>query len=284
MSTYLDTNFMSQAQLSRYQKDGFLSPMKVFSEKKAGLLRSQLEEYESVYGSVMKTPYRNKPHLIFPWVAEVIRDSKVLDIVESVLGPNLLVWGTNFFIKEPNDGTFISWHQDSTYWGLSRPDVLTIWIALSPSRRTNGAMKMISGSHKLEQLPHTDTFEAGNLLTRGQKIDHQVADEDVAWIELEPGQASVHHVRIIHGSEPNTGPDRRIGLAIRFIPTDLTQVNGIKDYATLVRGHDEYNHFEHEPCPMVSLGKSEIETHTRIADESFKLFYQGTDREPKFGE
>ena len=76
-------------------------------------------------------------------------------------------------------------------------------------------------------------------MTRGQKIDHQVADEDVAWIELEPGEASVHHVRIIHGSEPNTGPDRRIGLAIRFIPTDLTQVNGIKDYATLVRGHDE---------------------------------------------
>ena len=283
MSTYQDTKVMSPRQLSRYQKDGFLSPVKVFSEDEARFFRLQLEEYESAHGSVMKTPYRNKPHLIFPWVAEVIRDPKILKIVETVLGPNLLVWGTNFFIKEPNDGTFISWHQDSTYWGLSRPDVLTVWIALSPSRRNNGAMKMVSGSHKMEQMPHTDTFEAGNLLTRGQKIDQQVADEDVVWIELEPGEVSLHHVRIIHGSEPNTGSDRRIGLAIRFIPTDLCQVNGVKDYATLVHGRDEYNHFQHEPCPKVSLGESEIETHTRIAEESFKLFYQGTGREPKFG-
>ncbi|MDA0237878.1 MAG: phytanoyl-CoA dioxygenase family protein [Proteobacteria bacterium] len=275
---------MNQAQLNCYRKDGFLSPIKVFSEEKAGLLRAQLEDYESMHGPVMKTPYRNKPHLIFPWVAEVIRDPKISDIVESILGPNLLVWGTNFFIKEPNDGTFVSWHQDSTYWGLSRPDVLTVWIALSPSRRANGAMKMVSGSHKLEQLAHTDTFEPGNLLTRGQKIDQQIADENVAWIELEPGEVSLHHVRIIHGSEANTSSDRRIGLAIRFIPTDLSQVNGVKDYATLVRGHDEYNHFEHEPCPKVSLGDSEIATHTRIVEESFKLFYQGTGREPKFGE
>ena len=283
-NTHSGTHHLPHIQLNQYERDGFLSPIRVFSEQEARELRVQLETYEATHGSVMKSPYRNKPHLVFKWVAEVIRNPKILDLVESVLGHNLLVWGTNFFIKEPDDGTFISWHQDSTYWGLSRPDVLTVWIALSPSRRSNGAMKMMRGSHQLEQLPHTDTFEEGNLLTRGQKVDHEVAEEDVAWIELQPGEVSLHHVRIIHGSEPNKGPDRRVGLAIRFVPTDVSQVNGVKDYATLVRGRDDYRHFQHEPSPEQTLGLTERSVHTQIADESFKLFYQGTGREPKFGD
>ena len=284
MSTNSNTGLLNQSELSQYERDGFLSPIRVFSGQEAHAMRLQLEAYEATHGSVMKTPYRNKPHLVFTWVAEVIRNPKILDLVEGILGPNLLVWGTNFFIKEPDDGTFVSWHQDSTYWGLSRPDVLTVWIALSPSQRNNGAMKMIRGSHHLDQLPHSDTFEDGNLLTRGQRVDHEVAEEDVAWIELEPGEVSLHHVRIIHGSEANKGADRRVGLAIRFVPTDVRQVNGVKDFATLVRGCDDYRHFEHEPCPAESLGVAEKNVHAQIADESFKLFYKGTGREPKFGD
>ena len=284
MSTNSNARLLNQSELSQYERDGFLSPIRVFSGQEAHAMRLQLEAYEATHGSVMKTPYRNKPHLVFKWVAEVIRNPKILDLVEGILGPNLLVWGTNFFIKEPDDGTFVSWHQDSTYWGLSRPDVLTVWIALSPSQRNNGAMKMIRGSHHLDQLPHSDTFEDGNLLTRGQRVDHEVAEEDVAWIELEPGEVSLHHVRIIHGSEANKGADRRVGLAIRFVPTDVRQVNGVKDFATLVRGCDDYRHFEHEPCPAESLGVAEKNVHAQIADESFKLFYKGTGREPKFGD
>lgn len=284
MNTNSNACLLNQSELSQYERDGFLSPIRVFSGQEAHAMRLQLEAYEATHGSVMKTPYRNKPHLVFKWVAEVIRNPKILDLVEGILGPNLLVWGTNFFIKEPDDGTFVSWHQDSTYWGLSRPDVLTVWIALSPSQRNNGAMKMIRGSHHLDQLPHSDTFEDGNLLTRGQRVDHEVAEEDVAWIELEPGEVSLHHVRIIHGSEANKGADRRVGLAIRFVPTDVRQVNGVKDFATLVRGCDDYRHFEHEPCPAESLGVAEKKVHAQIADESFKLFYKGTGREPKFGD
>lgn len=284
MNMHSNAQLFNETQLNQYERDGFLSPIRIFSEQEAYAMRSKLEAYEATHGSVMKSPYRNKPHLVFKWVAEVIRNPKILDLVEGILGPNLLVWGTNFFIKEPDDGTFISWHQDSTYWGLSRSDVLTVWIALSPSQRNNGAMKMIRGSHQLDQLPHTDTFEEGNLLTRGQKVDHEVAEEDVAWIELEPGEASLHHVRIIHGSEANKGVDRRVGLAIRFVPTDVSQVNGVKDFATLVRGRDDYQHFQHEPCPQKSLGIAEKKVHTQIADESFKLFYKGTGREPKFGD
>ena len=273
---------LTQKQIDCYRTDGFLSPIRIFSKEEASRLRSELEWFEAAHGLVMGTPYRNKPHLVMTWVAEVIRNARILDAVESILGPNLLVWGTNFFVKEPYDGTFISLHQDSTYWGLSRPEVLTVWVALSASYRSSGAMKMAPGSHKLEQLPHVDTFEEGNLLTRGQKVAHGVDENDIAWIDLAPGEASIHHVRIIHGSEPNSSSDRRIGLAIRFVRTDVKQVNGVKDYATLVRGRDDFQHFQHEPRPKETLGEVEVAVHKQIAEESFKLFYQGTGREPTF--
>ncbi len=280
----LKESSLTQEQIGRYRTDGFLSPIKIFSEEEAAKLRSELEFFEASHGLVMGTPYRNKPHLVLTWVAEMIRNERILDAVESILGPNLLVWGTNFFVKEPHDGTFISLHQDSTYWGLSRPEVLTVWVAISASHRSSGAMKMVPGSHKLEQLPHVDTFEEGNLLTRGQKVEHGVNDSDIAWINLVPGEASIHHVRIIHGSEPNSSSDRRIGLAIRFVRTDVKQVNGVKDYATLVRGRDDFQHFQHEPLPKKTLGEVEIAIHKQLAEESFKLFYQGTGREPTFNQ
>ena len=276
-------NGLSEANVAEYREKGFLSPIKVFSREEVSFFQNELEKFESTNGFVMKTAFRNKPHLVFKWVSDVIRNPKILDIAASVLGPNLLVWGTNFFIKEPGDGSFISWHQDSTYWGLSRPDVLTIWLAITPSLKSTGAMKMVKGSHKLDQLPHTDTFVEGNLLTRGQEVDHVVEEKDVECIELAPGNVSLHHVRIVHGSEPNEGQDRRIGLAIRLIPTDVSQVNGMKDHATLVRGIDEYRYFEHEPIPLVDMGTEEVEAHKRIAEESFNLLYKGTDRGPDLG-
>ena len=91
------------------------------------------------------------------------------DNVEDLLGPNILCWNTSFFIKEPHDPGFVSWHQDATYWGLSSSDVVTAWIAMSPANKVSGCMKFIPGTHK-EQVKHADTFDQNNLLTRGQEI------------------------------------------------------------------------------------------------------------------
>ncbi len=271
---------MTSDRFNLYQKQGFVSPVRVCSAVEALAYRQQLEDFEAKHAPIMSTAFRNKPHLVLKWVADLIRNEAILDLAEEILGPNLLVWGTNFFIKNPGDGTFISWHQDSTYWGLSRPDVMTIWVALSPSNRNSGAMKMVRGSHKLDQLPHTDTFETGNLLTRGQHVNFEVNEADVSYIELEPGEASLHHVRIVHGSEANLGADRRIGLAIRFVPTDVQQISGARDYATLVRGTDSFNYFHHEPIPEEDMGTKELKNHARISEESFKLLYRGTAKGP----
>ena len=198
--------------------------------------------YEAKTGGPIKGEMRHKSHLLFPWINDLMRHPRVLDAVEDVLGPNLLVWSTSFFIKEARDPGFVSWHQDATYWGLSSPDVCTAWIALSPANKVSGCMKFIPGTHK-EQVEHADTFHKDNLLTRGQEIAVEVDESKAIYAELKPGQASLHHVLLFHGSAPNQSDDRRIGLAIRYVPTHVRQAVGANDSATLVRGVDAHKNF-----------------------------------------
>lgn len=269
---------LDAAAVEAYQRDGFYFPVRVMSESDAAEYRRKLEAYEAAHQPIMKTALRNKPHLVFTWINELIRDARILDAVEDILGPNILAWGTNFFIKDPHDDAFISWHQDSTYWGLSHPDVTTAWIALSDVTPENGAMRMLPGSHLLDQLPHVDTFAEHNLLTRGQEVQIDVDESKTVDVPLKPGEMSLHHVRTVHASNPNATGTRRIGLAIRYVPTYVSQISGARDYATLVRGKDTYNNFVLEPAPKVDFGPEEMALHARIAEESFQILYRGTGR------
>jgi non-haem Fe2+, alpha-ketoglutarate-dependent halogenase len=265
-------------QVEAFDRNGYHFPVRVMSEDQALGYRRKLESFEAAKGLVMKTPYRNKPHLVFKWFNDLIRNPEILDAVEDILGGDLLVWGTSFFIKEPHDPAYISWHQDSTYWGLSHPDIVTAWVALSVSDLPNGAMRVLPGSHLRQQLPHKDTFAADNLLTRGQEVQVEVDEKQVVDMPLQPGEMSLHHVCIVHGSEPNRADYRRIGLAIRYVPTYVRQTEGPKDYATLVRGVDSYHHFEHEPVPASDLHPDAIAAHKQITEEAAKILYRGTDK------
>ena len=269
---------LTEDQIEKYNREGFFFPLRALTGSEAAEYRKKLEEYEAAHQPIMKTALRNKPHLVFTWINELIRDPRILDAVEDVLGPNILAWGTNFFIKEPQDDAFISWHQDSTYWGLSHPDVMTAWVALSDVTIENGAMRMLPGSHLLDQLTHVDTFAANNLLTRGQEVQVDVDESKVVDLPLKPGEMSLHHVRIVHGSNPNPTDTRRIGLAIRYVPTYVSQISGARDYATLVRGKDNHHNFQLEPAPKVDFGSDEMALHARIAEESFQILYRGTGR------
>ena len=135
--------------------------------------RRRLEAIEAS-GRLPAGGLRTKSHLLLTWVDEIVRHPNVLDAVESIVGPDILVWGTSFFIKEPRNASFVSWHQDLTYWGLEPPDIVTAWIALSESSTENGAMRVIPGTHTSEVVPHRDTFAADNLLSRGQEISVEV--------------------------------------------------------------------------------------------------------------
>ena len=178
----------------------------------------------------------------------------------------------------------MSWHQDSTYWGLSKPDVVTPWVAFTPATEANGAMEYIPGSHKLDQIPHHDTFAKHNLLTRGQEVIVEVDRSRRRIITLRPGEMSLHHVRLVHGSPPNPSNDRRIGFAIRYTPTTVAQLAG-EDSATLVRGEDRHHHFVPEPQPSRDLDPEFVGLHRTITQRNARILYRGTDvasyNEPK---
>jgi ectoine hydroxylase-related dioxygenase (phytanoyl-CoA dioxygenase family) len=269
---------LAAQQVEAFNRNGYHFPLRVMSGDEALGYRRRLEAFEAAHGLVMKTPYRNKPHLVFKWFNDLIRHPAIIDPIEDILGGDLLVWGTSFFIKEPHDPAYISWHQDSTYWGLSHPDIVTAWVALSESNIANGAMRVLPGSHLKDQLPHKDTFAADNLLTRGQEVQVEVDEKKVVDMPLQPGEMSLHHVRIVHGSEPNRADYRRIGVAIRYVPTYVRQTEGPKDYATLVRGVDRYHHFDTEPAPPSDLHPDAIAAHKRITEEAAKILYRGTDK------
>jgi len=266
---------LSQSQIDTFWRDGCVFPIRVMSATDAIEIRRRLEEFEGETGGPLKGALRHKSHLLFTWLAELVRNNHIVDAIEDLYGPNLFCWTTNFFIKEANNPAFVSWHQDSTYWGLDRPDVVTAWVALTPSNEANGAMGFIPGTHNKDQIPHRDTFAKNNLLTRGQEIAVAVNEDDAVTIELEPGEMSLHHVRLVHGSPPNPSNDRRIGFAIRYIPTSVKQVAG-EDSATLVRGVDAEHNFEHEPRPTRDMDPAFLELHRQITDRNARILYRGT--------
>src|SRR5438552_1488005 len=227
------------------------------------VMRGRLEAVESDHGGRLGGELRHKPHLLFTWLADLVRHPAILDAVEDVLGPNLLVWSTSFFIKEARDPAYVSWHQDATYWGLSAPDVLTAWVAFTDATVENGAMRMVPGSHA-EQLEHRDTFAAHNLLSRGQEISVEVDETRGVDILLRAGEMSLHHVRMVHGSPANRSDDRRIGFAIRYIPTYVRQIAGDGDSAMLVRGVDDHHYFAPEYPPSSDLAPEARAHHAAV--------------------
>jgi non-heme Fe2+,alpha-ketoglutarate-dependent halogenase len=267
---------LTNAQIRQYREEGYISPIRVMSEAAAGEYRRRLEAFEARSGGPLAGDLRHKSHLLFTWLSELIRHDKILDAIEDLYGPDLLCWSTNFFIKEKANPAFVSWHQDSTYWGLSKPDVVSAWIAFTPANSGNGAMQVIPGTHKIDQIPHRDTFDKHNLLTRGQEVAVEVDQGKAVTITLQPGEMSLHHVRLVHGSPPNTSDDRRIGFAIRYVPTSVSQIAGA-DSATLVRGSDRFHHFELEPRPAHDLDPALVALHKQITARNAQILYRGTD-------
>jgi ectoine hydroxylase-related dioxygenase (phytanoyl-CoA dioxygenase family) len=178
-------------------------------------------------------------HLVSETARVAAVDTRILDAAESILGPDLMIWGVEYFIKEPGARKIVSWHQDLTYWGMVGTDhEVTAWVALSPATVESGCMTFVPGSHRRTIVPHIDTFAADNLLSRGQEIAVEVDEAEAVPVVLRPGQMSLHHGRLFHASGPNVTDDRRIGFVVRFIRPDTPKAGKGRDYAMLARGCD----------------------------------------------
>lgn len=271
---------LSQQQISEYKARGILFPIAAVGEADARRLLQHLEGLERSEGGKISRRTNHKPHLLLRWLNELIRDPRVLDPVEDLIGPDIFCWATDFFIKNPNDKGRVTWHQDSTYWGLSSPDVVTAWVAFTASTVESGCMRVVPGTHLKDQLPHHDTFGTDNLLSRGQEIAVTVDEGQAVDVILGQGQMSLHHVRLVHGSEPNHSSHRRIGFAIRYVPTYVRQLSGTPDSATLVRGRDAFGHFVHEPAPISDFHPDAVAFHAKAFETQMEIIYAGAAKRP----
>ncbi len=237
---------LNEEQVATYHRDGFVSPVRVMTEADAALLRGEMEAVEARRG---RLHYLDKPHMLLPFVDRLVRHSAILDHVQSLIGPDILLWDCSFIVKEPGDAKKVSWHQDVTYWGLAPVEgIVSTWLALSPATVESGCMRMIPGSHS-GRAQHRDTHADDNILSRGQELVVAIDEAAAVSTVLAPGEMSLHHGLVFHASQPNRSADRRIGFNAQYIAPHVRQTVGPHDSAVLVCGRDGFGHFEDEPRP-----------------------------------
>jgi non-haem Fe2+, alpha-ketoglutarate-dependent halogenase len=143
-------------------------------------------------------------------------------------------------------------------------------------------MRVIPGTHRLDQIPHRDTFAENNLLSRGQEIEVEVDEGSAVDLVLEAGEMSLHHVRLIHDSTPNCANRPRIGYAVRYLPTHIRQIACIPNSATLVRGQDTYRNFMLKPVPRFDFDPEAVAFHAAMLENNTRILYAGAERQPDY--
>ena len=264
---------LSPDQVAQYQRDGYLFPLDCLTAEDVGYYRGRLEAFEREQGDTfgrLPNLVRSKSHLLFSWMDELVRHPKVLDAVESVIGPDIMIYHLTSWLKEPHDAARVSWHQDGTYFGLEPAEQVTAWIALTDSAPEMGCIKLLPGSHTIGQQPHKDAVAPDNLLSRGQTIDRKFDYTKYVTIPLRAGQISLHHTHLVHSSDPNRTDQRRIGIGVSYIPTRCRLVNGVRLTAALVRGHDAYGHFDPDPRPAGDFDPASRAVHEAAVARFFE--------------
>jgi hypothetical protein len=257
------TTTASPEQVEQYERDGILFPMSVLSQDEVSRFRSAFEDLESRLGGRPQHRQLIQPHLCYRWAYDLATHPAILDVVEAIIGPDILVHSASVFPKYPHDPDSILWHQDGYYWGLSAPRLVSAWVALTDSTIENGCMRVVAGTHKKEVLPHArSSREKNTRLSLEVAVD--VDEARATDVILKAGEMSLHHPYIIHGSNPNQTDEKRIGFAIRFVATRVKQ-SLLHHAVILARGCDDYHHFEMLKEPPTDNIEECIAAQARVA-------------------
>ena len=242
---------LTAAQLEQFRAEGYALPFRAVSAAEAADYRSRIEAYEREAGHDANRTLKIKGNLAFPWLMTLGRNPRILDAVEDVIGPNILLFGASIFAKDARDPRYVSWHQDSAYFGLDPHEEVTAWVGFTDSTIERGCLKVMPRTHLGPDLHHVETYAKDNMLAKGQSIE-DLDEAKAVHLELHAGEFSLHHERTAHASEPNRSGDRRIGFAFFYIPTHVRSTMG-RRRATLVRGVDEYGHWDRDDEPRYDL-------------------------------
>ena len=252
-----------------YRRDGYVSAVPIIGLQDAQQHRTRLEHAESQVGPLH---YQSKIHTLLRSPLELATQPQVLDIVEAILGPDILLYNATYIIKEPHTPSHVSWHQDLTFWGLSGDQQVSMWLALSAASAQSGCMRMLPGSHQQGCLHHETSDDESNVLLQGQTVQG-IDESQSVMCPLAPGEASFHHGWTLHASMPNLSDDRRIGLNVQYLAPSVYQTKTAheRDSAMLVRGQDRYGHWETDLPATQDLHPDAMRRHRALQQKYLEL-------------
>ena len=230
---------LTPEQQQQYRTAGYAFAIRVLSAAEADLYRGECDRLETLLGGRPRTVEVRQMHLHLPWAYRLAAHPRVLDAVEDLLGPNLLIWATELFAKHPRDSVVsIAWHRDGAYMGLDAERTVTAWLALTSSGPTNGGMRVVREPNRMEYLQSAGVHKSGS----GKPLSSP-AEDKLVDVALQAGEMSLHDVHVLHGSGANHSGDKRVGFAVRFTTPETKPVID-RPPAILVRGEDRWGHFE----------------------------------------
>lgn len=240
---------------TEYDRLGFVSPVDVLSRSEALQHRDSMQQAEQRIGPIH---YLTKIHAILRSPYELAVHPAILNVVEQILGKDILLYNSTYIIKEPNSPSHVSWHQDLTYWGMDSDEQVSVWLALSTANEKSGCMRMIPGSHATGQKRHDNSEKDENNVLHQSQVVRDVNEDEAVYCELEAGQASFHHGWTLHSSLPNHSDARRIGLNIQYIAPHVKQTKLPGVSALLVRGEDRFQHYQPETPPTTDFDPAAV--------------------------
>ncbi|MGE3623205.1 MAG: phytanoyl-CoA dioxygenase family protein [Bdellovibrionales bacterium] len=259
---------LTEAQIAGYRRDGYVYPLPGVGAERAAQYRRDFEAYEEWaggrIGTLGRTP-RYKTHVLLPWCWEIARDPAILDAVEDLIGPDILIWTSSFFVKEAHTESVALWHQDSTYFGLRPHEHVTAWVAITNASAEAGCMQFIPEQGAARQYKHKANADPRSINGGGQAVSEPFDEHSAVTAQLRPGDFSMHHTLCIHSSPANRSNDRRIGIGISYIPTRVRHTGTVRVSATLARGTDRYGHFDLE-TPATGNRDEDKARHTKACD------------------
>jgi len=240
---------LTGAQVEAFNRDGYISPLNVFSEAEIAEHRRYFDQLLAHVLASGQDNYSIKTaHLLYGKVYDLLTDQRIVAYVKDLLGENVVGWGSHYFCKLPGDGKTVGWHQDAGYWPLTPSKAVTVWLAIDDADRENACMKFIPGSHHYGHLTYQLTEESDPSILN-QVVPEAEKFGAPVYNELRAGQMSIHSDLLLHGSEANNSTRRRNGLAIRYTTADVRAEMGWNEKGVLVSGSDPSGHWANPRRP-----------------------------------
>lgn len=236
---------LTKEQISNFNDYGYITEIDIFTADEAASIKNYFNSLmqktkEKGHGSYAINGWHSSLRNLY----DIICDSRISDVMQDLIGENLICWGSHFFCKEPYSNEQVAWHQDISYWPMSESKTITVWLAIDDVDETNAAMQVIPKSHLHGQINFTKSSPAEKNVLNQTIINAEDYGLPPVSINLKAGQIQVHSDLLVHGSGANHSNKRRAGLTMRFVPPEVIPFNGWGGKSILTRGKNTQNHWK----------------------------------------